>query len=58
MDTTYVRLPSVRSASVELEDKSEEAGTANFTFDKGNRTRGTFLYNDPAILHYRYYPST
>lgn len=35
MDTTFVRLPSVRSASVEL-DKSEEAGTA---FVKGNRTR-------------------
>jgi hypothetical protein len=58
MDTTFACLPSVHSASVELEDESEEARMANFTYAKGNALGMfvIFLYNDPLTIHHTICP--
>jgi hypothetical protein len=43
MDTTFACLPPVHSASVELEDESEEARMANLTYAKGNALSDIFI---------------
>jgi hypothetical protein len=55
MDTTFACLPSVHSASVELEDESEEA---DFTYSTGNALGMfvIFLYNDPPTIHHTICP--